>query len=967
VLKTILKTSGYLACLLVSGIASATGLGGMAVNSNLGQPLKAEIELVAVDKADRNSIVAKLASVEAFKAAGIEYPYALPKLKFAIINRDSAQPRVMITSTQPVNEPFVTLLVEVSWPSGKLMREYTFLLDPVGFSVEPQAETVKPIAPVATVAPVVSEPVAVPEPVTVPEPVMAPEAMAEPAPVEAAPAAAEAAAMEPAPAEAVATETAPVEGQPAEPAAAEMPAEVKVEAAPVMDDALSKEEAIPVAETIKVVRGDTLSKIAFQTKPADVSLERMLVALYRANTDAFMGKNMNRLKAGKIIRVPDAAEIEAVQQDEAVKVYRAQVDDWNAYRQQLAAARTEAREQTAQQGTSGKVTAAVTEKAISKEAPTEVLKLSKGEAPGDKTSGGSASSKEEESVAKAKALKEAQDRTALLEKNVKDLERLAELKKQQAAAAQKTAPAPEAGVPTASVGASAPVPAKPAAKPAIPAPVEVPQVEVSLVDSLLGDPVLLGGAGAGLVALLGAGFWLSRRRAAPVAVKAAVASSDSGDAGSSTGRIAEPVMPSPDTGDFTRQADEVAEENHSDEVDPIAEADLFLTFGRDVQAEEVLKEALNSKPGDVPIILKLLSIYSTRKDTNAFMTYARQIKDGGDEAAWLQVAAMGRELEPGNPFYGGEGEVGGAAASQVEEAAEPAVDFDLGFGTSGSEKEEPNALDTMMMDTFATEKSEDATQAEDFLGTVVMQPQAKSSESTTILSAQEMQAASEAPMDFDITGAHQDNGSAAEAEKSVDVGGAEPAASDDLIFDVTSTHPGVPSQMAEAADSTAKSAESDDLMFDVTSTHSGFQAPLSSATTAEPAASGGLDDLMFDITSAQPEDAAATKAAPADDSLAFTLDIPEDVRPAGEKPSAPMDIGLGDISLNLDGLGGSDTAGAAAEVKDERWQEVATKLDLAKAYQEMGDGAGAKEILDEVMRDGDEQQRASAQSILDQL
>jgi pilus assembly protein FimV len=360
VLKTILKTSGYFACLLVSGIASATGLGGMAVSSNLGQPLKAEIELVAVDKADRNSIIAKLASVEAFKAAGIDYPYALPKLKFVIVNRDSAQPRVIITSDQPVNEPFVTLLVEVAWPSGKLMREYTFLLDPVGFNVEPQAETVKPIAPVVTAAPVVSAPVAGAEPamapVAAPEAMTAaPEAMAEPAPVEAAPAAAEPAAMEPAPAPAAAeaAEPAPVEEQPAEPAAAEMPAEVKVEAAPVVEDALSKEEAIPVAETINVVRGDTLSKIAFQTKPADVSLERMLVALYRANTDAFTGKNMNRLKAGKIIRLPDAAELEAVQQDEAVKVYRAQVEDWNVYRQQLAAVRAEAREQTAQQGASG--------------------------------------------------------------------------------------------------------------------------------------------------------------------------------------------------------------------------------------------------------------------------------------------------------------------------------------------------------------------------------------------------------------------------------------------------------------------------------------------------------------------------------------------------------------------------------------------------------------------------------------
>jgi len=485
---------------------------------------------------------------------------------------------------------------------------------------------------------------------------------------------------------------------------------------------------------------------------------------------------------------------------------------------------------------------------------------------------------------------------------------------------------------------------------------------------------LLGGGAAGLLALLSGGLWLSRRRASPAPKKEADAP-EAIDVGSSTGRIAEPVMPSPETGDFTQQAEETHEDKVSDEVDPIAEADLFLTFGRDVQAEEVLKEALNTKPGDTPIILKLLSIYSTRKDANAFMTYARQIKDGGDEAAWQQAAAMGRELEPSNPFYGGEGEGSDAVVPQAEETAEPAVDFDLGFGTSSEAggEAQPNPFDTMISETFGTEKSEEqSTQADDFLGTVVMQPETKSSESTTILSAEEMQAASEAPMDFDITGTHPGSKSETETISATDEGTAGTATADDLIFDVTSTHSGVPSQMAgEATDDANQAAAEDDLVFDVTTTHPGFQAS-SEPAAAEPAATG-LDDLMFDVSAALPEvPAAASSAAEselpaADDGLTFTLDIPEDVSSEEEQPSAPLDIGLGDISLNLDSFGGGDAASDAGEVKDERWQEVATKLDLAKAYQEMGDGAGAKEILEEVLRDGDDQQRATAQGILDQL
>jgi len=912
----------------------------MVVRSNLGQPLQAEIELVSVEKADRSSITARLASVEAFKTAGIDYPYSLPKLKFEIINRDSAQPRIRISSAQPVNEPFVTLLVEVVWSSGRLLREYTFLLDPVGYDVPVQAETVKPVAPVMS-APAAGQ--------SVTAPVVMPEAAPVATPFVAEPA--------PAPAAEPAEAPAPSEPMSAESATDAAEREVAVPAAP-QEDALSKEEAIAETESVTVVRGDSLSKIALKVKPSEVSLERMLVAMYRANPDAFMGKNMNRLKAGKIIRVPDASEIEAVQQDEAVRVYRAQVEDWNAYRQQLAAVRGEAREQTAQQVTSGKVTAAVTEKPTAKAPPAEVLKLSKGEAPGDGVAGGSASSREEESIARAKALKEAQERTALLEKNVKDLERLAELKKQQAeAAANKAAPAPAAAAPTAPVGAGASAPAKPA----VPVPVEVPaQPAPSMLDSLMADPMLLGGGAAGLLALLGAGFWLSRRRTQPAADKKATLVATE-DVGSKTGRIAEPVMPSPDTGDFTQLAAETTGDKASEEVDPIAEADLFLTFGRDVQAEEVLKEALNSRPGDVPILLKLLTIYSMRKDANAFMTHARQIKDSGDEAAWQQAAAMGRELEPNNPFYGGGGEAE-APTAKMEEVAEPVVDFDLGFGGASAEKQQGNALDTMVTDALSTGAS--AAPAEDFMGTIVMQPGSTSSESTTILTSADKQAAGEVVMDFDITGTNP-AGAAQPAAPAEDK--KEASSVDDLIFDVTSTHPSLSSQ--QPVESTTQTV-ADDLVFDVTSTHPGIPA---ADAAAAPAAN--LDDLIFDVTSTHPgipaaAAAATANAAPADadEGLSFTLDIPQTFKTgAEEKPAAPLDIGLGGISLDLGNPGADGGAAPSSGARDERWQEVATKLDLAKAYQEMGDAAGAKEILDEVLRDGDEHQRATAQSMLEQL
>lgn len=909
-LKTILKTSGLIACLLATGAANATGLGGIAVTSNLGQPLRAEIELVSVDKADRSSIAAKLAAAEAFKSAGIEYPYALPKLKFDIVARDTDQPRIRITSTQPINEPFVTLLVEVVWSSGKLLREYTFLLDPVGYDVPAQPAAV--ISPVAPVVPAVVEAVPPEQTVEPSVPVVPDEAKAV---AESAPA----------------VSTADTGETIAEQRQAEIPVQAsveKVEPSPaesvaVQEDGLSKEESIPLAETpsasIAVVRGDTLSRIALKTKPADVSLERMLVALYRANTSAFMGKNMNRLQAGKVIRLPDAAEIEAIDQKEAVQEYRAQVTDWNTYRQQLAAARGEAGEQAAQQSASGKVTASVAETApVAKETAKEVLKLSKGEVPGDKASGGKSSSKEEDAIAREKALQDAQERTALLEKNVKDLQRLADLKKQQAVTPGVAASAAAAAT---AVGA-APAVVKPAAKPAVPAPLPVSEKPApSFLDELLDDPVLLGGGAVVVLLLVGGGFWLSRRRTTRPAKSMLTE-----DAGGATGRITAPVMPSPETGDFTQVAAEAStEEKSADEVDPIAEADLFLSFGRDTQAEEVLKDALSAKPGDLPIILKLLSIYANRKDASAFFTYASQVKAGGDASAWEQVAGMGRALEPNNPLYGGAGEPASGQSAAPNNAADPAVDFDLGFG---GQAQPADFLNKPAMGGAETAGHGAKAEPENLFDALSnMTPQ---QESTTILSADELRAAQDMAMDFDVTGTQP---------QAIAANTAEPGSvsADDLIFDVTATHPGMSASAPDGGKSGVPQQEADDLIFDVTSTKPGTAA----MSTSAPAA--------------------------ADNSLAFTLEIPDDFKQAAKtKTEAPMDIGLGEISLNL-GETAAGTNESAAGAKDERWQEVATKLDLAKAYQEMGDAAGAREILDEVLRDGDAQQRASAQAMLAQL
>lgn len=862
-----LKLLWAVAALMLCTTVSAVGMGGINVASALGQPLKADIDLLAVSKAEKSSLVARLASPDAYKSAGLEYPFG-NKFKFQIESRADGEPYLTVSSAQPINDPFVTMLVELTWASGKLLREYTFLLDPIGYvPAQPAQAAVRVVAPAVQVA--ASE---------------VPAASAETAPASEVPI--------------VTVETLAASEAPAAPAeATAKPAVVE----PMTGSVTTGSIAIPAnKEWLVVKRGDTMTKIAAQYKLADISLERMLVALYRANVDEFDGKNMNRIRAGKILQLPTQAELESVTQPVAKKEIRAQAADWNVYRQKLASAAAVSREsQPAQQVATGKISSSVTDQApVAKESAKEVLKLSKGEAPGDRAAtgaGGTAVSAQdqkkaaqdkknaaqEEAIATAKSAKEEQMRTAMLEHNIKAMEEVAKLKAELAQAQAKTQAQAQAPVEVASkvVVATPLAVAKPESKPA---PVNQ---EPSLVDQMrdllnqiLGEPLYLAGAAAALLILGGLALMLQRRKKKPFFDDAGESdlAGTSGDAGSMSGRMTAPVEPSPDTGDFTRLPGDRAEApSQTDNVDPISEADLFLSFGRDAQAEEILKEALKSTPKKHQIHLKLLGIYANRKDVNSFSAIARTLQDSGDEYAWQEAVAMGRALEPNNPMYGGAGSkenIGAAQQTTVLNATPasadtpakqaPGLDFDFDLGAlTGKAAPSPE---------------------QNFLG---------DAGKTVILSAGDM-AVMQQPttMDFDVTAA-------------------SPAINlDELIFDVTGSRPAMPA--------------------------------------------------------AQPE---VSKPAPVDDgAMEFTIDFPvKDIVGKPAPAAQAAEIGLAGISLNFEDAAAPSSS--SAEVRDDHWQEVATKLDLAKAYQEMGDADGVREILAEVLNEGDAEQQEAAKTMLKQL
>jgi pilus assembly protein FimV len=764
--------------MLMPWIADAAGLGRINVLSSMGQPLRAEIELVSVEKEELATLSVRLASPDDYRKANLQYGAAAAGVRLSIERRADGRPYILVTSQQAVNDPFVDLLIELNWASGRLMREYTALLDPPEYAAAAPQPAPMAVAPAVRPAPA-------------PQPLAAAPAVREPA---------------------AAGTYGPVQ------------------------------------------RGETLGAIARSLKPDDVTLEQMLVGLYRSNPDAFIRKNMNLVRSGKILRVPDRQELAAIPREEAAREYRAQVADWNAYRARLAEAVPAATD--TRTAAAGRITGRVEDRAAAE--PKDVVRLSKGEAPGALAPDGKPRAAaerirtlEEELVAREKALEEAKERIAQLEKTIRDMQRLAELKSPALAAAQqqaeaKLAPKPDAAPETkpeakpeaakAAEAAPAAKPeakpeAKPAAKPAPPKPAPPPP-EPALMDTLT-DPLYLG-AGGGIVALLLAYLLVRRRRAAAVETPEKPAPATNPSVGAATAAVAAAA-----TVPAAKAVSPAAAAIADDDLDPVAEAAAYLSLGRDAQAEEVLKEALEKGAKREEVHVKLLEIYAARKDKGMFAKYAGEFNKltGGRGPNWVKVAAMGYALEPENALYAAGREVIEAAPSAPEAAAPVDLDFNLDMpepagAAAASRPEEPQPAGPLMPD-FNLEVPADA------------------------------------------------------------------------------------------------------------------PAPAAPASAAPPS-DGSIDfNLELPPVDAPPKPAAAAPAQDKEDAgLDFKLDI------------SGLDLELGDKPK---------PAGVAGAGKDAHWYDVQTKFDLARAYQEMGDRSGAREILEEVLKEGDAEQQEQARKLLDTL
>ncbi|MDR3410718.1 MAG: FimV/HubP family polar landmark protein [Formivibrio sp.] len=943
-------------CVLAIAIATlplfshAAGLGRLNVLSGLGQPFKGEIDLVAVQPSEIDTLKVGLAGVEAYTAAQLTYPAPALGLRLILNKRENGHYVVQITSAGALDEPVFNLLVDLTWAGGKIQREYTALIDPAGYSGVSSGVVVSPTADANGLHRTENSLPRTQFSSAIRAPKVSPRA-----------------------------------GRIAK-------------AAPTA--------SAPVADSYKVKAGDTLYAIAARVKPDGVNLDQVLVGLYQANQDAFDG-NMNRLQRGKILHVPNADVLGAVDKAGAVKEIKAQSADWQSYRRQLAgvAAKGSAVD-SGNHAEGGRITAKVEDKgALNPNKDQDVLKLSRG--------AGKANSQpdrlnalEEDVAARKKALDEANQRVADLQKNIKQMEELAALKSKSGAELQQKAeqnklpatPASEAaGFTQPEIVASAPIasasavaaiasPVVEQAKPkkrVVPLPPPV-TAEPGLVDILMDNALPIGGGLAAVLLGVAGLFWSRRRRQPNVFENSLISTGDlkpNTVLGRTGGGVISTQAENSFLTDFSRQGLGTID---TDEVDPIAEADVYMAYGRDAQAEEILKDALVKDPSRQEIRMKLLEIYAARKDKVAFEEVAADVyaATDGNGPLWDQVVYLGGNLDPENALYarkfGGSEPVqqavatAGVAMAAAVAMAQPEQDMhDVPPGTVADEKLD---FDFEMPD---------------------VEPESNSSLELGDSAASEI----DLDLDWNVPSAVEPVESKVQPELDTVAGGDEFADLLDLPADAPAESGGQPSVGTEEG---PIDLISHDFPMDLSSEFDVELPPLASQSelvtesemfSAEPEDVNEIPSASFDVSSfelpdldlslnadsAEKPDEEVQAVADFSAQLSATEDQALTLPPAHsdegmeeidlkfdfnmDEPVSKVETAKQDVPIDLDMEIGSGAESVEFGVDD----PVQTKIDLARAYIDMGDVEGAREILQEAEQEGNLTQQNLAKSLLANL
>lgn len=623
------------------------GLGKLNVSSGLGEPLKAEIELLSVSPEELSTLVVAIASAEAYAAQGITRLGIHNNIQVEVAKSSNGLPVLKLRSIQPVSDPYLDMLIQVDWASGRLQREYTVLLDPPGYK--------PPLDNVATL------------------PIKSPS---------------------------IKSDTPPTNlGNIATTSQKSAKFKKNIDASKISE----AEQGNEGGETITTRRHDTLSTIANELQIEGVSLDQMLVGLYDANKKAFSNGNMNRLKVGQIIKVPTKESLTSITKAQATQFVKIHSNNWNGYRNTLASAVAgSAAMETAEQkqSASGKVGVAEVQP-MPTTVPKDVIKLSAGNKAilnavgnGDKLLQDKIVSMQEEAIAREKSLKETQDRTLLLEKQVQDMQKLLALKSQSmndlqknaeltataenaksntslpktdelplhnnsgdlnATGLQKNESALIANTPAKNIQKDKALTIQAQNKDASPVIAKVEASDIGFIQQVINsiDLKILGAIGAVAALAVGWLFLRNKRKKDLDSFEHGILTSGGLRANTVFGNTTGNASTS-DTSfltDFAQSAD--GSMIDTNDVDPIAEAEVYMAYGRDAQAEEILKDAILKEPKRYELHLKLLEMYAARKDISAFEAISGELYTtlGSDDPTWIKVAQIGLTMEPGNPLY----------------------------------------------------------------------------------------------------------------------------------------------------------------------------------------------------------------------------------------------------------------------------------------------------------------------------
>lgn len=641
---------------LMTSQAWSLGLGELKTESGLNQPLNAEIVLLSSKDLQESDLRAKIASFEAYERYGVTREPFHSLLRFEVYSKGDGSKAIRVSSDSPIKEPYVNIIIELDWPQGKLMREYTLLLDPPVFNKTTPVVSSEPSQTQVT-------PTQRPSRVT----------------------------------EEVKRTTEPTKTTQREPEVSQEPKQTVSE--PVARAEATQRRSAPVFDgnSWSVGRGQTLWSIASQVRPNNATVQQTLIALYRSNPDAFINNDINRLKAGYELSVPEQSYIDGISHAEALSEYRKSLSGNQAPLDvRKTVTETEARNDSTTQG--GRLSIASVEDS------------SLNQAGGSETDSDSVDELQNEVNTLREAVETLKLQNQQLKEELEAKDELADtgvqLEDDTLAVLSGSAEVAEDSLPIDSPQEQETI-EESAADEADSAIAQASEPETSSQptpsnksqtreESFYEADGFWYWAGGGLLALLvlagGAVYW--RNRQPPEEGESSLIPSFGG-----SGAKKEPVSPR----DSFLNKDKMKLDDAPS--DPISEADVLIARGKMTEANHVLEQALSKDPDNDEIRVKYMEILASQKNATKFHELKKGLsKDfDHDSKLGLKVASLSSLVEP----------VKAAASESKPEAKLPDEDDVFGY----DQPNEGEAVDVdLSSELEATEEPEvDTTSADDSL------------------------------------------------------------------------------------------------------------------------------------------------------------------------------------------------------------------------------------------------------------